>query len=221
MRTETGEERGDGIAVTDDDPVDTAHLSRLGHNSETAGRTREGQGCLGTGAGHLECARASRLGERAVGQEGAAPGSLRVAQRSVDDGGGEAPSRASTRIDQTGLTGQLLAVGVDTDEIPVALAEPTGMHDRHLAGVSEDLGDVLAETPRCDGRVEIGLDDDLAAHDVQTGREAKHGRHLCLAAARFGDLEPCKLVLHRCGHRHVAHLATCVNNRRGEVSQLR
>jgi hypothetical protein len=68
--------------------------------------------------------------------------------------------------------------------------------------VAEDLGDVGAQAPRGGAGVELGLDDDRPADDVQAAREAQQGRHLRPAAAGLGHVDPAQLVLDRCRHRH-------------------
>ena len=115
---------------------------------------------------------------------------------------GQAAGRAAAGVDEAGLAGELLAVGVHAHEVAVALAQAAGVHDGHLALVPEDLGDVLAQAARGGRGVELGLDDDLAADDVQARREAQDRRDLGLAAAGLGDLQARELVLHRCRHRH-------------------
>ena len=72
--------RGDGVAVADDDAVDATDLTGLGLDPQPAGRADEGQRRLGPGAGDLERRRTAGLGERAVGEERAAPGGLGVAR---------------------------------------------------------------------------------------------------------------------------------------------
>jgi hypothetical protein len=52
--------------------------------------------------------------------------------------------------------------------------------------VTEDLGDVAAQPPGRLGRVELRLDNDPPAHDVQAAREPQRRRHLGLPAARLG-----------------------------------
>ena len=75
----------DRVAVADHDPVDAAHLAGLGRDAEPAGRADQREGGLRTGAGDLERRRAAGLGQRAVREEGAAPGGDGVAAAAGHD----------------------------------------------------------------------------------------------------------------------------------------
>src|SRR5439155_1557910 len=74
VRAEPGEDRADRVTVADHDPVRTAHLARFRLNTKASGRTDERERRLRPRAGDLQRGRAPRLGERAVREEGAAPG---------------------------------------------------------------------------------------------------------------------------------------------------
>ncbi len=123
MGTEAGEQCTDGVTVADDHPVDSPHLARLGLDVEAARDADERKRGLGTGAGHLERGGPARFGERAVGKEGTAPGSHRVAGCAGDDLGRQAPDRAPALVEQTRLTGERLAVTDDTQHITIAALE--------------------------------------------------------------------------------------------------
>ena len=76
------------------------------------------------------------------------------------------------------------------------------MHHGEVGLLSEDLRQVR---PQPSGRrtgVELRLDDDLAADDVQRTAETQHGRGLRFAAARLRDLELVEFVLDGGGHGH-------------------
>src|SRR4029453_4533007 len=80
-----GEQRGDGVAVTEDHPVDVAYLPSLCADPEPAGRTDQGQRCLRTGTSDFEGHGTPGLGEGAVSQEGAAPRGNAVTKTTADD----------------------------------------------------------------------------------------------------------------------------------------
>ena len=110
MRPEPGEQRADRVAVADHHPVDPADLAGLGGDPEAAGRADQRQRGLGARAGDLQEERAARLGERAVRQERAAPGRLRVAGAAADHLRRQAPDRAAAAVDEAGLPGQPVTV---------------------------------------------------------------------------------------------------------------
>ena len=104
--TEAGEQLADGVTVPDHDAVDAADLAGLGRDAEPTGRADEGQRRFRAGAGHLERAGATGLGEGAVGEEGAAPGSHCIAAGAVDDDGRKTTHRTVALVDQAGLAGE-------------------------------------------------------------------------------------------------------------------
>jgi hypothetical protein len=107
-------------------------------------------------------------------------------------------------IEETGLTGQRLAVLDDTHQVATALAQTTGSHHGDVGRMSVDLGDVLAQSARGGTCVDLRLDNDATTHDVQSAGEPQHRGHLGLAAARPCHHEVSELVLHSCGHGHRA-----------------
>ena len=202
VRAEPGQQRADGVAVADHDPVDPADLAGLGRDAQPAGGTDQRQRGLRSGAGDLQRRGAAGLGERAVRQEGAAPGGRRVAGRAGDDlrAAGRAPGGRA--VEQAGLAGQRLAVLDHAYDVAVAAAQAAGGQHGDLADVAEDLGDLPAQPAGGRAGVQLGLDHDPAADDVQAAGEPQHRRHLGLAAAGLGDREPTQLVLDRRRHRH-------------------
>ena len=131
--------------------------------------------------------RAAGLGERAVREERAAPGRLGVADGAATTLRRQPAHRAAAAVEQAGLPGQRLAVLDDPHDVAAALAQPAGGQHEHVAGVAVDLGDVLAQPAGGRAGVELGLDDDPAADDVQPAGEPQQRRHLRLAAAGLGD----------------------------------
>ena len=105
-----GEQRGDGVAVADHHPVRAADLPGLRRDAEPAGRADQGERRLRAGAGDLQRRGAARLGQRAVRQERAAPGRLRVADAAADDLRRQPAHRTAAQVEQPGLAGQRLAV---------------------------------------------------------------------------------------------------------------
>ena len=209
---EPGQQRADRVAVADHDPVDAAHLARLGGDAEPAGDADDRERGLGAGAGDLERGRAAGLGQRAVGQEGTAPGGHGVAAATGDDGRRQATHGATAGVEQAGLAGQRLAVLDDAHDVAAALADAVALHHDDVGLVAVDLGDVLAQPARAGAGVELGLDHDPAAHDVEATGEPQHGGHFGLPAAGLRDLGGGELCLHLCRHRHVSDPATSVND---------
>src|SRR3546814_17257834 len=78
-------------------------LTGLGLDAETAGDANQGQRCLGTRTGDLECGGASGLGQRPVRQERATPRGDRVAATTGDHLGREATNWPALLVEQTGL----------------------------------------------------------------------------------------------------------------------
>src|SRR5699024_6181559 len=111
----------------------------------------------------------------------------------------------SALVDQPGLPGQHLPLLDDPDQIAGAAADPTAAYHGHFAGVAVDLRHVLAYPARGGSGIELGFDDDAATHDVQSARESQQLRHLCLPAARLGDLGTGYLSLYVMRHRHYAN----------------
>ena len=139
---------------------------------------------LGRRAGDLERAGPARFGQRAVGQERAAPGGLGVGDAAGDDLLRQSPHRPAAQIDQAGLAGQPLAVLGDPHEVAAAFAQAAAGQDLHLGAVAEDLGDLFAQPSGRRAGVELGLDDDVPADQVQGAGEAQHGRDLGAAGRR-------------------------------------
>src|SRR5918998_23095 len=94
VRTEPGEQRADGVAVTDHHSIGAPDLARLGLDAQPAGGPHEGQRRLRARAGHFQCSRAARLGERSVRQKRTAPRRLGIAEATGDDLRGQSPGEA-------------------------------------------------------------------------------------------------------------------------------
>ena len=77
----------------------------------------------GPGAGDLQRGGAAGLGERAVGQEGAAPGGDGVAVAAGDDLRRQPAHRAAAAVEEPGLAGQRLAVADDAHDVAAVLAD--------------------------------------------------------------------------------------------------
>ena len=133
-----------------------------------------------------------------------------------DDRRRQAAHRAAALVEQAGLAGQRLAVLDDADDVAAALADAVALHHHDVGLVAVDLGDVRAQPPGRGAGVELGLDHDPAAHDVQPAGEPQHRRDLRLAAAGLRDLGARQLRLHLCRHRHGADPVTRVNDPRAQ-----
>src|SRR5207253_606369 len=105
-------------------------------DTEPTGGADQRHGGLGPRAGHLQGGGAAGLGERAVGQEGATPRGLGVADAAGYDGGRQAPDRAAALVDQAGLAGQALAVLGDPDQVAHAATDVAAGEHAHAAGVA-------------------------------------------------------------------------------------
>ena len=205
---EAGEQRADRVAVADHDAVDAADLAGLGLDAEPAGGADQGEGGLGTGAGDLERRGAAGLGERAVREERPAPGGDGVAAGAGDDLRRQTADRTAAAVEQPGLAGQRLAVPDDADDVPAALADAVAGDHHDVGGVAVDLGDVAAQPTGGGAGVQLGLDDDPAADDVQAAGEPEHRGDLGLAATGLRHLRAGQLCLHLCRHRHASDPAT-------------
>ena len=128
--------------------------------------------------------------------------------------GRQPADRAAARVEQAGLPGQGLAVLDHPDDVAAALAQAAALHHHDVGLVAVDLGDVPAQPSGGGAGVELGLDDDLAADDVQPAGEPQHRGDLGLAAAGLGDLGGGELCLHLCRHRH-AQILACRSITRG------
>ena len=137
---EPGEQRADRVAVRTRRGR-RRDLAGLGRDAEAAGDADERERGLGAGAGHLERRRTAGLGQRAVGEEGAAPGRVRVAAAAGDDRGGR-PRTGRPRCRQAGLAGQRLAVLDYPDDVAAALADAVALDHHDVGLVAVDLGDV-------------------------------------------------------------------------------
>src|SRR5690606_21201711 len=118
VRAEPREERADRVPVADDDAVDAAHLAGLRRDAQAARRAHEGERRLGSRARDLERGRASRLGERAVREERAAPGGLGLLDTARDDLRRQPTDGPAALVEQTRLAGEGLAVAHDAHDVP-------------------------------------------------------------------------------------------------------
>ena len=202
VRAEPGQQRADRVAVPHHHPVDPAHLARLGLDAHPAGRADQRQRRLRPGTGDLQRRRPARLGERAVGQERAPPGRLRVADPARDHLRRQPPYGPAALVEQAGLPGQPLAVLDHPDDVAVALAQPRAGEHLHLAGVPVHLGDVPAKPARGRAGVQLRLDHHPATDDVQPPGEPQQRGDLRPPVAGLGHRQATELVLHRRRHRH-------------------
>ena len=105
-------------------------------------------------------------------------------------------------VDEAGLAGQGVTVLDHPHDVARATADPGAVDDHQLAGVSEDLDDVGAQ-PACGGAgIQLRLDDDPTADQMQPPGEPEGRGDLRLPAAGLGDLDGRQLRLHLRGHGH-------------------
>ena len=86
-----------------------AHLAGLRRDLEAPGGADERHRGLVAGAGDLEGGGAARVGERAVGEERAAPDGGELFARSGGEAVRQAADRAAAGVEQSGLAGEGLA----------------------------------------------------------------------------------------------------------------
>jgi len=80
-----------------------------------------------------------------------------------------------TGVDQAGLAGQGLSLACQAEHVAGGAVDAgTGQH-QHLAVVTEQVGDGLAQPARGGAAVKLGLDHDVPAHHMQTARKPEHG----------------------------------------------
>jgi hypothetical protein len=133
-----------------------------------------------------------------VGEERAAPGRRGVARAAAHHLRRAAPHRAAVAVDEPGLARQALAVLGHPHDVAVALAQPAGRDDVHVARVPVHLRQLLAQPAGGRAGVELGLDDDARragtavrrADEVQAAGEAQQRRDLGLAAAGTRHRQP-------------------------------
>ena len=70
-------------------------------------------------------------------------------------------------VDDEPLACERLAVSTDADDVTRAPADAAALEQHHVGLVTEHLTDVGAQPPRCCPRVELGLDDHAAVHQMQ------------------------------------------------------
>src|SRR5215472_11303620 len=130
-----------------------------------------GQRRLRSRAGELERHGSARLGQRTVGQEGAAPGRLAVARAARHDLPRQPAHGPAARVHEPGLPGQAVAVLDHPHDVAVALAQPARREHDELGAVPEYLADVLAQPARGGAGVEFGLDHNVAVVQVEAASE--------------------------------------------------
>ena len=189
VRAEPGQQRADRVAVADHHPVDAAHLAGLGHDAQPPGRPDQRQRRLRTRAGDLESRGPARLGQRAVGQERAAPGGLGVADRPDDHLRRQAAHRSPAASTSP--------VWRASSRRPRAPARGSGCPcaaRRRAATISSEPWPKTSAMSLRSRRAADPVSSSASmtiwpADEVQAAGEAQHRRHLRLAAAGLGDRE--------------------------------
>src|SRR6185437_2474946 len=206
--TQPGQDRADRVSVADHHPVDAAHVARLRADLEPPRGADHGQRGLWSRASELERHGPAWLGQRAVGNEGAAPGRLAVAGAARHDLPRQAAHRSAAHVDQPGLPGQAVAVLDHPHHVAVGLAQSARCEHDQLGSVPEYLADVLAQPTRRGAGVKFGLDHDVAVVQVQSACEPQQRGDLSLPAARLEHADPAEFVLHQTGQGHYSHSPT-------------
>src|SRR5262249_20413441 len=200
-----GQHRTDRVPVPDPHAVDTSHVARLRLDPKPPGGADHRQRRLRPRAGELKRHRPAWLGQRAVRQEGAAPGGLAVAGTPGNDLPRQPADWPAAHVDEAGLPGQAVAILADPDHVPVALAQAAWREHDQLGRMPEYLDDVLAQPAGRRPGVELGLDHDAAIGQVQPAGEPEQRGYLGLAAARLEHADAAELVLDQAGQRHQSH----------------
>ena len=196
------QQRADGLAVPHDDAVGATHLARLRADAEPTRGADECERSLRSRAADFKRGGPTWLRQRAVGEKRAAPCRLRIGHGAADDLRGQAAHRSTTKIQQTGLTRERLAVLRNAHHVPRTLANSAGGQHMNDCGVAVKVEDVLAKAARDVAEVDLGLDHDAARDDVQTPREPQQRRHLGSARADRINDKTAQLVLDLGCHRH-------------------
>src|SRR6266702_1908141 len=155
-----------------------------------------------------------------MGKERPPPGRLAVAAGAGHHLPGQPPDGPAVAVDQPGLAGQAVAVLMHPDDIAVALPQAArGEHDQ-FRGMTEYLGDILAEPARRRAGVELGLHHDAARGQVQAAGKPQQRGYLSLPAAWLEHGNAAEFILHQAGQCHWPHSPSniCANapaSRRG------
>src|SRR5918998_6057898 len=209
VRTKPGEQRADGVAVTDHHSIGAPDLARLGLDAQPAGGPHEGQRRLRARAGHFQCSRAARLGERSVRQKRTAPRRLGIAEATGDDLRGQSPDRPAAQVQQAGLASQALPITDHPHHVTGAFAQTTGCDQVHIGVVAVEFMHLTAQPAGGGAGIQLGFHHDAAGDDVQSTGEAQQGGDLGPPAARLGHPQPTQLVLDGGGHGHRRFSSRC------------
>ena len=150
-------------------------------------------------------------------KEGATPSSHAVAQPSADHLGRQPTRGAASRVDQSGLACQGLPILDHPDDIAGASADARAGNDDQVALMTEHFADLGAQAPSDRARIELRLNDDSPAVDMQPAGESQDRRNFRLPVAGLGDLDGRQLCLHLSGHCHPDMMAC--NRHSGLTSQ--
>ena len=167
------QDRPDGLTVPDHHTVHAADLTSLCGDAEAMCRSDERHGRLRRRAGHLERGRATRIRERAGGQERPAPDRRQVFTRSRGEFVGETANGTAALIEQARLTRQRLAAVDDTDDEMAFLTRRRRLHVPQLGTHTVELDQIPGRAAREHLGVEFSLDGDAVRDRVKTARETK------------------------------------------------
>nr|CRL78168.1 hypothetical protein CPGR_04547 [Mycolicibacterium malmesburyense] len=202
LRAHPRQQGADRLAVAHHHSVRSANLARLRADPQPARGADKCQCRLRARTTDLQRRRPTRLGERAVRQKRSAPSCFGVGNAAADHLRGQAPHGPAPQIEQTGLSGQRLAVLGHPDQVPGALADSAGRYDMHRRAVAVQVVDVLAQPPGDDAEINLGLDHHPPRDDVQSAREPQQGGHLGASSTDRIDDQPTQLILDLGCHRH-------------------
>src|SRR5699024_1607419 len=119
------------------------------------------------------------------------------------DGGGQPTHRTATRVDQAGLPSQPVTVLDHAHHVPGALTQPTrGRDDMNIGVVTVEIVNLLAQPTSDRPGVQLGLDHDPAADDVQPSGKAQHRGDLRSTRPELTQLHAAQLILDGRRHRH-------------------
>ena len=116
-------------------------------------------------------------------QECSAPGGNAVTEAAAHHLSRETACRPAVRVDEAGLPRQRLAILDHPYHVVGAAPDARAVHDDQLARVAENLADIGPQPPRRGAGVELRLNHDPTADDVQAASKPQRRGNLRLAVA--------------------------------------
>ena len=115
-----------------------------------------------------------------MGEECSSPGRFTFGQAAGHDCWGQSTYRPTAPVHDPGLLGQGLSPGTDSNQVARSLADTTALNHHDLAVVTVNVEDVFAHPPSYRSRIDLGLNHDRSANNVQSTGEAQQRGYLGL-----------------------------------------